>query len=61
MFHSQDNKICLWYLGTQRSPQYDEGGGLEPTLKCEMTHSGDVTGLEVSQVKGHQESNILGQ
>ncbi|XP_056015542.1 nucleoporin Nup43-like isoform X2 [Ostrea edulis] len=42
----EDNKICLWYLGTQRSPQYDEGGGLEPTLKCEMTHSGDVTGLE---------------
>lgn len=29
--------------------------GLEPALKCEADHNGDVTGLEVSRgVRGHR-------
>ncbi|XP_062571418.1 nucleoporin Nup43-like, partial [Saccostrea cucullata] len=44
----KENKISLWYVGppTQRPMEDDEGEGMEPTLKCDITHNGDVTGLE---------------
>lgn len=45
----QKNKICLWHLGMQESMERDEmDDALEPALKCEADHNGDVTGLEVS-------------
>lgn len=52
----QKNKICLWHLGIQESMERDEmDDGLEPALKCEADHNGDVTGLEVSRgVRGHR-------
>lgn len=43
----EKNKICLWHLGMQESMERDEmDDALEPALKCEADHNGDVTGLE---------------
>nr|XP_022286643.1 nucleoporin Nup43-like [Crassostrea virginica]XP_022289744.1 nucleoporin Nup43-like [Crassostrea virginica] len=72
----EDNKISVWRLGGQKSVDDTSEEELEPMLKCEASHDGDVTGLEyiggdvivvssstgsVSVYKLHTSSQTLGK